>query len=56
MALPALSLLAVPACLSTARSAPGNGKRVDVAGASLLAVAAAALLVLIQTFLVEGAD
>ncbi|WP_328384525.1 MFS transporter (plasmid) [Micromonospora zamorensis] len=48
VALPALSLFAIPACLRMARSARASGKRADVGGAALLATSAAALLVLIQ--------
>ncbi|MEU7802766.1 MFS transporter [Micromonospora arborensis] len=49
MVLPALSLLSLPLCLRMAGPAAAPGKRVDAGGAALLATAATALVVLIQS-------
>jgi len=48
LVLPALSLLAIPACMPLARLRGGTGRAVDIAGAALLTIAASALLMLIQ--------
>lgn len=48
LVLPALSLLVVPLCLRQAAARRGSGRPLDLLGASLLTVAAAAFLVLIQ--------
>ncbi len=53
MVLPALSLLAVPACMPLAAKRGGSARPVDVAGAAMLAVLAAAALVLIQASVLD---
>ncbi|MBT2472537.1 MFS transporter [Streptomyces sp. ISL-66] len=48
LVLPALSLLAVPLCLSAASVRRGSGRSLDLPGAALLTVAATSFLLLIQ--------
>lgn len=53
LVLPALSLLAVPACLREAALQRGTGRRMDLPGAVLVTVAVVSFLVLLQSAALE---